>query len=48
MGPDGLWTCRRAGQVFVFNSTAKAVETKVDGQPVQIGPYAIWPGEPVR
>ena len=39
---DGLWTCRRGSQVFLFNSTAKPAETKIDGQSVTIAPYAIW------
>jgi hypothetical protein len=39
---DGLWTCRRGKEVFLFNSTANPVETKVDGQSVGIAPYTIW------
>ena len=39
---DGVWTCRRHNQVFAFNSTAKPVETKIDGQVVKLAPYAIW------
>ena len=39
---DGIWTCRRGNQVFLFNSTAKPVETKIDGQVVQLAPHAIW------
>lgn len=39
---DGLWTCRRGGQVFVFNTTAKAVETEIGGAPVKLEPYTIW------
>ena len=39
---DGLWTCRRGEQVFVFNSTAKAVTTAVGGTPTEIPPHAIW------
>lgn len=38
---DGLWTCRRGGQVLVFNSTAKPVGTKLDGRSVQIAPGTI-------
>jgi len=45
---DGLWTCRRGSQVFVFNSTAKPVGTKIDGQPVEIAPYSIWCNQPAR
>ena len=39
---DGLWTCRRQNQIFVFNSTAKPVETQIEGQTVQVAPYTIW------
>jgi hypothetical protein len=39
---DGGWTCRRSNQVFAFNSTAKPVERKIDGQMVKLAPYAIW------
>jgi hypothetical protein len=42
---DGVWTCRRLNQVFLFNSTAKPVETRIDGQVVQLAPYAIWVNE---
>jgi hypothetical protein len=44
---DGLWTCRRHNQVFVFNSTAKPAETKIDGQEITIAPYSIWFNQPV-
>ena len=39
---DGLWTCRRGSQVFLFNTTAKPVETKPNGEPVTVAPYTIW------
>jgi hypothetical protein len=39
---DGVWTCRRGSQAFIFNSTGKPVETKVDGQALQVNPYTIW------
>jgi hypothetical protein len=39
---DGLWTCRRAGKVIVYNSTAKPAETMVEGKPATIAPYSIW------
>jgi hypothetical protein len=39
---DGLWTCRRSNQVFVFNSTDKPVETRIDGQAARIDPHSIW------
>jgi len=44
---DGVWTCRRGNQVFAFNSTAKPVETKIDGRLVKVAPYAIWCNEPI-
>jgi hypothetical protein len=39
---DGLWTCRRGDQVFIFNSTDKTKETQVNGQTVSIAPFTIW------
>jgi hypothetical protein len=42
---DGLWTCRRGKQVFVYNSTAKAVDSEVNGRSIQVAPYAIWMNE---
>jgi hypothetical protein len=39
---DGVWTCRRHNQVFAFNSTAKPVNTEIDGHMVKLAPYAIW------
>lgn len=39
---DGLWTCRRKNQVFVYNSTAKPVETQINGQTIQVAPSTIW------
>ncbi len=39
---DGLWTSRRKTQVFVFNSTAKMVETQIDSQTIQVAPATIW------
>jgi len=44
---DGVWTCRRHNQVFVFNSTDKPAETKIDGQVIKLTPYAIWFNQPV-
>jgi hypothetical protein len=44
---DGIWTCRRDKQVFAFNSTAKPVETMIDGQLVKLAPYTIWCNQPV-
>ncbi|MDB6125521.1 MAG: Beta-amylase [Pedosphaera sp.] len=37
---DGLWTCRRGTQVFVFNSTDKPA--KIDSQAMELAPYNIW------
>jgi hypothetical protein len=39
---DGLWTCRRGAQVFIFNSTDKPKEVNVDKQVALIAPYTIW------
>ncbi|HEY3864355.1 MAG TPA: family 14 glycosylhydrolase [Verrucomicrobiae bacterium] len=39
---DGLWTCRRGSESFVYNSTAKPVETAIDGRSVTVAPYSIW------
>lgn len=39
---DGLWTCHRGKQVFIYNSTAKPVSTTVDGQPVEVAAQSIW------
>jgi hypothetical protein len=39
---DGLWTCRRGKQVFVYNSTGKTVATKIDGQYVKVAAHSIW------
>jgi len=39
---DGLWTCRRGAQVFVFNSTGKVIETNIDGEAAKLAPYTIW------
>ena len=39
---DGLWTCRRGAQTFIYNSTAKAVQTEIDGQPAAVQAHAIW------
>ena len=38
---DGLWTCRRGGQVFAFNATDKPVRTRVDGAEIEIAPHTI-------
>jgi hypothetical protein len=42
---DGLWTCRRGAQLFLFNSTAKPVEMEVNGESVMVAPYTIWMNE---
>jgi hypothetical protein len=39
---DGLWTCRRGKQVFVYNSTSNSVPTKIDGQTVEVEAHSIW------
>ena len=43
---DGLWTCRRGDQVFVFNSTSRPAETRVNGEAVQLAAYTIWCHDP--
>ena len=44
---DGIWTCRRGAQVFLFNFNPKEAETMVDGQSVKLAPYTIWVNHPV-
>jgi hypothetical protein len=45
-GPiDGLWTCRRGDQEFVFNSTSRPAETKVNGEAIQLAAHTIWCNE---
>jgi len=39
---DGLWTCRRGKQVFIYNSTDKSVATKIDGQSIKVAAHTIW------
>ena len=39
---DGLWTCRRGDQTFIYNSTDKPASTTVDGQNVNVEPHSIW------
>jgi len=39
---DGLWTCRRGDQVFVFNSTSRPVQAQINGQKTNLAPYTIW------
>lgn len=39
---DGLWTCRRAGQVFVFNWTDQPIRKTIDGMDAEIAPRTIW------
>jgi hypothetical protein len=47
---DGLWTCRRGQQIFVFNATTKPKRTTVAGAALEIAPHPIWvkPAEPPR
>jgi hypothetical protein len=42
---DGLWTCQRGAQVFIFNSTSTLKETKVNAQNVAVAPHTIWINE---
>jgi hypothetical protein len=39
---DGLWTCRRDRQAFIYNSTGKPARTTVDGQSVEVAAHSIW------
>ena len=39
---DGLWTCRRGKQVFIYNSTAKPVPTTINGQAIKVAAHTIW------
>jgi Glycosyl hydrolase family 14 len=39
---DGLWTCRRKEQVFVYNSKDKPVTNHIGGVEVTIAPRSIW------
>jgi hypothetical protein len=43
---DGLWTCRRGTEVFVYNSTGKTMETEIDGLTVSLAPDSIWFNQP--
>ena len=43
---DGLWTCRRGPQVFIFNATTKPVQTTVAGSVAEIPPSTIWCNQP--
>ena len=45
---DGLWTCRRGDETFVFNSTGKPVEKEIEGKSVTVEPYTIWSNEAAR
>jgi hypothetical protein len=39
---DGLWTCRRGPQVFIYNTTTNAVPTTVDGHAIEVAAKSIW------
>ncbi|HZM05984.1 MAG TPA: beta-galactosidase [Candidatus Saccharimonadales bacterium] len=39
---DGLWTCRRGKQVFVYNSQKHPVAAKIDGQAIEVAAHSIW------
>jgi hypothetical protein len=39
---DGLWSCRRGSQSFVFNTKDKPVQTDLAGKPITIAPFSIW------
>ncbi|MGZ4961959.1 MAG: family 14 glycosylhydrolase [Limisphaerales bacterium] len=39
---DGLWTCRRGNELFVYNSGNKLVEAHLDNITARIEPHTIW------
>jgi hypothetical protein len=45
---DGLWTCRRGDQLFVYNSSSRPVEVQLGGQPVQVPAHTISESSPPR
>ncbi len=45
---DGLWSCRRGDQAFIFNSTGKPVDKEIEGKSVTVEPYAIWFNQAAR
>ena len=42
---DGLWTCRRGKQTFIFNSNDRPVELDTGGGKKTLAPAAIWISE---
>jgi hypothetical protein len=38
---DGVWTCRRGAQVFLYNSKDKPAEVNIGGRTVEVAPFAI-------
>ena len=39
---DGLWTCSRGNELFVYNSGNKPVAAQLDNQTAMIQPQSIW------
>ena len=39
---DGLWTCRRGSQLFVFNTRDKPVQSEIAGKSITVAPFTIW------
>jgi hypothetical protein len=39
---DGLWTCHRGKEVFVYNSGTKPVDLQLEGTAATIEPHTIW------
>ncbi len=39
---DGLWTCRRGEEVFVFNYTKKPIENSIDGVVMHVPARSLW------
>jgi hypothetical protein len=39
---DGLWTCRRGTELFVYNSGSKPVQLDANRKAVTVEPHTIW------
>lgn len=39
---DGLWTCRRGKEIFVFNWTDEPIRKSIDGVEADVPPKTIW------
>jgi hypothetical protein len=43
---DGLWTCRRGSEVFIFNASDKSKEVQSSGETITVEPHTIWFKQP--